>query len=385
MSPTASIQGNLIGTDVTGAATLGTVPRHSHRHLPRRPEERWCAATSIAGGGLGGITIGNASDSPSETIVQGNFIGTDVTGTIDSRKRAVRDPHLDDGRHRWAGPAPAKATSSRSTGARASHSLRPTNLPDAARSGATPSTPTTSLGHRHQCLGIDLSRSPELRSHTQRPRRRRHGAEPRTRTSRSSPRPSLRSSRAADDDHRAAQQRGRHDLHARLLRRTRPASAGRRTSCEGETYLGSDDVTTDGSGNAAINVDPAGVTLEPARLVTATATDPDGNTSEFSQRIVLRSTPGSGIPTGAPVTLDGFHFLAGATVTVGRRRRDERQRRELQPDHRHDAVASAGQPQRRDGHEHRRQRRHAAQRLDRGLPRRAGRAHLLSVRHDPRA
>jgi hypothetical protein len=51
--------------------------------------------------------------------------------------------------------------------------------------------------------------------------------------------------------------------------------------------------------------------------VTATATDPDGNTSEFSQRIVLHSAPGSGPPTGAAVTLSGFHFLAGATVTVG--------------------------------------------------------------------
>ena len=51
--------------------------------------------------------------------------------------------------------------------------------------------------------------------------------------------------------------------------------------------------------------------------MTATATDPDGNTSEFSQRIVLHSAPGSGPPTGATVTLSGFHFLTGATVTVG--------------------------------------------------------------------
>jgi len=50
---------------------------------------------------------------------------------------------------------------------------------------------------------------------------------------------------------------------------------------EGESLLGSIDVTTDGSGNASFNVNfpvaaPAG------QLITATATDPNNNTSEFS-------------------------------------------------------------------------------------------------------
>ena len=58
------------------------------------------------------------------------------------------------------------------------------------------------------------------------------------------------------------------------------------------------------------------VVLAPGEVVSATATDPDGNTSEFSQRIVVSSTPGSGNPAGASVTLAGFHFLTGAAVTV---------------------------------------------------------------------
>jgi len=86
---------------------------------------------------------------------------------------------------------------------------------------------------------------------------------------------------------------------------------------QGRTYLGSDTVTTDGSGN--VNFDSVlPVAIAAGEKVTATATDPDGNTSEFSQRFVLTSTPSSGNPAGvASVALTGFNFLSGATVTVG--------------------------------------------------------------------
>src|SRR6185503_8057351 len=82
---------------------------------------------------------------------------------------------------------------------------------------------------------------------------------------------------------------------------------------EGRTYLGSTQVTTDASGNAAINA-IVPVAIAAGEKVTATATDPDGSTSEFSQRIVVSSSPSSGSPAGVPnVALTGFHFLAGAT------------------------------------------------------------------------
>ncbi len=51
---------------------------------------------------------------------------------------------------------------------------------------------------------------------------------------------------------------------------------------EGETLLGSTMVTTDGSGNASFMVTlPATVAV--GQFITATATDPNNNTSEFSQ------------------------------------------------------------------------------------------------------
>ncbi len=86
---------------------------------------------------------------------------------------------------------------------------------------------------------------------------------------------------------------------------------------QGENYLGSLQVTTDGSGNATFSTDVPFV-LQPGQVVTATATDPNGNTSEFSQRIVFASSPGAGPPAGGTtVSLTGMLLENGATVTVG--------------------------------------------------------------------
>jgi hypothetical protein len=49
---------------------------------------------------------------------------------------------------------------------------------------------------------------------------------------------------------------------------------------EGETFLGEEAVFTDGSGNVEFAVDVGAA--EPGQVITATAQDPDGNTSEFS-------------------------------------------------------------------------------------------------------
>jgi IPT/TIG domain/S-layer homology domain len=86
---------------------------------------------------------------------------------------------------------------------------------------------------------------------------------------------------------------------------------------EGQDYIGSTQVTTDGSGNASFDVTMP-VTVEPGSRITATATDPDGNTSEFSQRLIFSMTPRSGPPAGGTsLTVTGMLFADGATVTVG--------------------------------------------------------------------
>jgi len=66
---------------------------------------------------------------------------------------------------------------------------------------------------------------------------------------------------------------------------------------EGQTFLGSVDVTTNASGNAVIDFLAAGV-IPVGMFVTATATDPTGNTSEFSAArcsLIVTNTADSGI------------------------------------------------------------------------------------------
>ena len=86
---------------------------------------------------------------------------------------------------------------------------------------------------------------------------------------------------------------------------------------EGETYLGFGSVSTDGAGTGVFDVTLPVQVAADARI-TATATDPVGNTSEFSQRIVFSILPTSGPPAGGTaVTLAGTDFANGATVTIG--------------------------------------------------------------------
>ena len=84
---------------------------------------------------------------------------------------------------------------------------------------------------------------------------------------------------------------------------------------QGEYYMGSTSVLTNGAGAAAFTVDLPVAAL-PGTPISATATSADGSTSEFSQRIVFTVSPSSG-PAGTPLALSGTNFLPGLAVTVG--------------------------------------------------------------------
>ena len=81
--------------------------------------------------------------------------------------------------------------------------------------------------------------------------------------------------------------------------------------------IGSAQVTTDGSCNVDFSITLSAV-IDPASVVTATATAPDGSTSELSQRFPFTIAPISGPAAGGTgVTIQGTDFQAGATVTIG--------------------------------------------------------------------
>jgi hypothetical protein len=80
---------------------------------------------------------------------------------------------------------------------------------------------------------------------------------------------------------------------------------------EGQVLLGSISVTTDASGRAAFQATiPA--PLDSAGFVTATATDPAGNTSEFSACVVLVAVPSVPVPV-RPVALAVLAVLLAAS------------------------------------------------------------------------
>ena len=84
---------------------------------------------------------------------------------------------------------------------------------------------------------------------------------------------------------------------------------------QGQDLAGTTQVTTDASGNATINfVLP--VVLAAGQPVTAIATSGDGQSSEFSQSILLRMTIPYG-PNGTSNTLYGQQFESGSTATAG--------------------------------------------------------------------
>ena len=79
---------------------------------------------------------------------------------------------------------------------------------------------------------------------------------------------------------------------------------------EGENFIGFKDVTTDGAGNVSFTA-TFSTTVSVGDVITAAATDPSNNTSEFSacQAVAAAPTP---TPTPVPgITLPGLAAMAG--------------------------------------------------------------------------
>jgi hypothetical protein len=300
------VAGNYIGVDVTGAAPLGNsvwgISLDSN-HVTIGGSAPGAGNVISANGSIG-IVLGSSSVSM-VAIVQGNHIGTDPTGTIalGNGDRAIHVGAFDNvigGINPGEGNVIAYTTNVGGTGdgvylpfsegnvirgnsifgnAGLGIDVMPAGSPD----GVTPNDPgdADTGGNDMQNFPLFTSVTTGATTHVQ-------GV--------------LHSKASTVYDL---------DFYANAC------SNFPREFLEGVTWIGTTQVTSDGSGNATFDATLPVATAAGTRI-TATATDPLGNTSEFSQGLAFSSSPAAGPPAaGTTLTIKGTDFAAGATVTVG--------------------------------------------------------------------
>ena len=84
---------------------------------------------------------------------------------------------------------------------------------------------------------------------------------------------------------------------------------------EGQSFIGAQSVTTDASGNATVSFTSSGA-VAAGQFITSTATDPNGNTSEFSAcRVVLGPTAAT-VSVGGRITTSSGFGISQARVSI---------------------------------------------------------------------
>jgi hypothetical protein len=312
------VQGNFIGTDVTGTTVL-----HCKAECIRINDQNNTIGGSAPGAGntIGGSnSVAGIQVQGSGTVIQGNFIGTDETGThrFPNKDEGIRVVYVSSGTIEnvlIGGTQPGEGNVIAYNGGTAgilveghSGSISPAGITIRGNSIYDNSGTTSTNG-----LGIDLiydslpgvtfndagdadagpngfQNYPIIDSVT-------YGASTTTVTG------TLNSAPSSSFDL---------DFYASSICSPRPQDLP-----EGKTYLGTFPVTTNGSGDATFNA-VLPVAVANGSPVTATATDGAGNTSEFSPRFVISMSPasGPGVIPGA-TTVKGLAFEDGATATVG--------------------------------------------------------------------
>jgi IPT/TIG domain-containing protein/S-layer family protein len=296
-----TIQGNYLGTDATGTVSMGATVGIETNNAPH--DDLIGGSAAGAGNVISGNVIGiHFADGAAANAVMGNFIGTDPTGLL---------------------PVPNTAYGIQIATLSAGSAIGGTNTGEGntiAFNGSTGVLVSSSTGwpirgnsiHSNAGLGIDLE----------------------------NPGPKPNDPGDADD--------GPNHLQNFPILKTvtilAPQGTGTRiqgkldstpsttfdldfyanAACsnfpreflQGETYLGSAQVTTDATGHAVIDV-TLSATIQPGQKVSATATDPGGSTSEFSQRIIFSIAPASGPPEGGDgLLVSGTDFSNPTTITI---------------------------------------------------------------------
>ncbi len=284
------VEGNLIGTDVSGTLPLGNANNGIQI-------DGWSntiggtttgAGNVISANGGSGVSLNAAGDW--ENVVQGNYIGADVAGTLSLGNGG-------DGVSVLAGMLTQIGDSISGAG-----NLISGNSGDGVRIDGATSWGTTIRGnsiHDNQALGIDLSGDGVTANDTGDADSGPNGllnfpvlttALPGATTTVSGTFNSMPVSTFTLDFYASAT--------------ADPSGFG-----QGQIYLGSTTVTTDDSGNATFIVTGLAMTSG-GQVISATATDAFGDTSEFSADVIATAlTANAGGPytsvEGGPLTLSG--------------------------------------------------------------------------------
>jgi uncharacterized repeat protein (TIGR01451 family) len=247
----ALVQGNLIGTDITGSAKLGNGAGIS------------TAMGATIGGttpGAGNVISGNNSIgilnsfSPG-ILIQGNFIGTDVTATIDLGNGEGIDL-IGSNNNTIGGTTPGAG-----------------NVIAFSKGGGFNADGVAVDGTGNSILGNSIFENGN--SASKGIRYTNLVVEP----------PVLTSATATSI---AGTLRGPATTKFRVEFFATPVT-GSTATAQGKTFLGATDATTDGAGNASFTFSPPGG-VPAAQYLTATATDPGSTTSEFSAALTIQAT-----------------------------------------------------------------------------------------------
>ncbi|MBI2927940.1 MAG: right-handed parallel beta-helix repeat-containing protein [Verrucomicrobia bacterium] len=256
------IEGNYIGTDVTGTAALPNgqqgigISGFGTGTLIGGTDAR--ARNLISGNSLNGVS--SSGPGPADIRILGNFIGTDVSGTSGlGNGRAgifvsnVQNHSIGDGTAAGAN----MIAFNRDVGV--------------AVTSTGPNPIRANPIHSNSSLGIDLGFDGVTANDT---------GDPDTGPNNKQNFPTITAATITAADVVVAGTLNSEASKSYVLDFFANRQCDARGFGEGEQYLGSANATTDGSGNASFNATFPVVAI--GRFITATATDPDGNTSEFS-------------------------------------------------------------------------------------------------------
>ena len=272
------VSGNYIGVDVTGAAPLGNFNRGINIDSPAVIIGGTSAGARnvISGNGSIGIVLGNGP-SGSSAVVQGNYIGTDATGTV-AMGNGDRGIHVGGGNHTIGGIGPGEANIIAYTRSFAGNTGDGVYLPFSQGNVIRGNSIYGNAG-----LGIDVmpSGTPE-------------GVTPNdpgdvdTGGNAMQNFPLFKSVTTGASTHITGVLHSKASTVYDLDFYANNCSNFPREFAEGQTWIGTTEVTTDGNGDATFDV-TFPVATSAATRITTTATDPSGNTSEFSQGLAFRS------------------------------------------------------------------------------------------------